>query len=444
LRFTNVFFHREAQSGENIMFNGLLAKLRADDNPRLHRTPFMLIWIAAYGFGWITSVIVWAFLDDFLNGVIIPDNESWLIRFLLYASFGLILAIAQSWLVRRRYGFAPRFWRTSIVLASIIGGHLYFLYGESIGWTSIWGSIAILLVIFSVCQTIVLLHVSRQALYFLLIAFLAIVVAGMTETFIPGTEYQYPPIWAMTFATLIQGLGSSLVMLRMMANPRESIIPKREPHTKAKEHSRSGLHPVTFIGLWTLVTLSGWGFVIVGNVFWHIVFGATETAWDIHYWISDNAIWIFGIMTGLCLGVISTIGHHWLIQQYNSIKLRHWILFNMLGYVIAGIAIVISLFGSQVSDAEIYNWLIVWSIAPILLQTIPMWRTIRGGWSWILIAVVSVTIVYLIYEQSEQMYNVVVYVIVFNGIVQSILSGVAYILLSAQQPIGERSVSEMV
>ncbi|MEO1290134.1 MAG: hypothetical protein AAFV93_20475, partial [Chloroflexota bacterium] len=291
------------------MFNGLLAKLTADDNPRLHRIPFMLIWIAAYGLGWIAAGVVGGLTDSLLYDLIGWYTNAGIISIVCGLAFGGTLALIQGWILRRRYGFVPRFWRIGTILGMVIATGAFFFIIDYFYSSNFWLAGSAWVILFAVFQTAVLFRVNAKAWHLVALATATAIVGTLLTLFVYN---DMGALWAIVIGSAIQAIGTGMIMMRLMANPREGIVPKRDDDIKAKARMRQGMHPVTFIGFWSAGILTGWGVFFLCMILWFLTLGDTDLGYNIYNWISDIMPWFAGGLMGAIIGGVAGIAQKWL------------------------------------------------------------------------------------------------------------------------------------
>ncbi|MEO1289989.1 MAG: hypothetical protein AAFV93_19710, partial [Chloroflexota bacterium] len=113
----------------------------------------------------------------------------------------------------------------------------------------------------------------------------------------------------------------------------------------------------------------------------------------------------------------------------SKITIRHWIIFSVIGWAIGG-----ALFWEYVSYYS-HDMLTLgaWFALPALLQTIPMWRAMRGGWLWVFTGVASAIVATVIHTQFDWTYSAELYTVIFGSVASAIISGATFVLLQAQQ-----------
>ena len=116
------------------MIRQLMSAIRTDDNPRLHRIPFVLLWMLSFVLAWYAILIyegLWYIkpLCDVVYLVKYGDFPEGLFIGLL---FGLVLAFVQTWLLRQRYGFVLKYWGLITIIGATIAGLGYPRVGTSV------------------------------------------------------------------------------------------------------------------------------------------------------------------------------------------------------------------------------------------------------------------------------------------------------------------------
>lgn len=426
------------------IFKNALARFKEDDNPRLHRIPFTLIWVASYGLAWFVMFFVSMLHDDmynqtFTNGIANQMNQiRWFDSFgnlALGLVFGVMLSLIQTWLIRRRYGFVPKFWRASTIIGAMIAGVMMPFFDYYSNSMQMWGAIFIWFSAINILQAFVLFRVNRQAWMLALVG----IIAGVVASSMGFMQYQYDAeIWGVLLGTLIQAFGSAIIILRLMSNPREGIVPKRDSDEKAKTGLREGLHPMTFIGFWSMTYFTGWVMIFALMFLWYMTLGETVIGESINRWLENNAQLLFWMLFGGTLGLASAIAQPWLMKQHSKVEIRHWFIFSMMGWALAGMGFWTYVDGYSMEGIEKFAYLLIWFATPTLFQTIPMWRAMRGGWIWALTGLASAIIAYLIDAKFAWSYNDTFYAIMLGGLAYGIITGSAFILLQSQQRRVER------
>ncbi|MEO1288789.1 MAG: hypothetical protein AAFV93_13565 [Chloroflexota bacterium] len=411
------------------MFNGLLAKLTADDNPRLHRTPFMLIWIAAYGLAWIAvSGLTNSLLYDLIYDLVSWYTYAGIISMVYGLAFGGTLSLTQGWILRRRYGFVPRFWRIGTILGMVIAtGAFFFIIYYSYS-DNFWLAGSAWVILFAVFQTAILFRVNRHAWYFIPLSILLVFI-GLTIDLLNFPNSRNDFILIILIGCSIQAFGTAIITMHLMANPREGIVPKRDDSSKAKNHPHQKMSSIAFVGLWIAGLATGWGFYFLIMLIWYATVDGTNVADSTYTWIDSIMPWFAGAFMGAMSGLVAGVAQTWLMKQYSNTQIRYWGIVTVIGCSLAGIGL------WEIIDSRRFGWsLIAWVSLPLLLQTILMWRTMRGGWVWGFAGITSAIITHAVYTQFDLkwMYDGDIYVIVFGTVLSAIISGATFVLLQAQ------------
>lgn len=417
------------------MFKNLISRIKEDDNPRLHRVPFMVIWVAAYGLAWFSIFMTVMVVSDMYDNSVmrwLRNDGQWLMAILGGVIFGAMLSLVQGWAIRRRYGFVPRFWRLVTIIGSAFAGFGIFGF-MSYYWniSNAWGAGLAWFATMTILQAIVLFRVNRQSGLMALVGILAGLVAASIEAFqIANYESM---IWAVLIGAGIQAFGTGIIMLRLMANPREGIVPKRDSDEKSKSRMRDGLHPFSFISFWAAAYFMGWVTFAVLTALWFLTIGETDIMRDFTRFLENNMEWVFGVTFGAIIGFVSALAQPWLMKQHSKTEVKHWIVLSTIGWAIAGIGLFYYMDSYNLSDFERMLALITWFVTPSLFQTIPMWRAMRGGWLWIGTGIVTAIVAVSIESAVSWSDMSEFYAIMFGGIAQAIITGATFILLKSQQ-----------
>ncbi|MGJ3240005.1 MAG: hypothetical protein ACFE0Q_14935 [Anaerolineae bacterium] len=411
------------------MFKNWLTNLNHDDNPRLKRLPFLALWVAAYGLAWWTLFFVAMLGSDWVQGMYTQE----LAVISIGLCFGVVLAVMQGWLLRRRYGFIPRFWRGATVLGTVISAFMVVSMLDQSGSDDalrvagmIWFSVPALM------QAGVLMRVNRGAW---LLGGLGIGI-GLLGILIDLSNFAYynTEIWAILVTAGMQAFGTGILTMRVMANPREGIVPKRDSDEKAKARMRQTLHPITFTALWVGAYFFGWVMLFVIMAGWMLVFDNLPIISSIGNWLDNNAEWVFGMIVGAILGAVSAWMQTWLIAQYRGLQVKGWLVWSTIGWALGGIGFYLytTYNYQQVFDTDLP--LAGFFIAPAIFQMIPMMRARRAGWMWVLTGVVSYLVALTIEAQFVGTYNETFFAVMLGGAVYAILTATAFIVLSANAP----------
>ena len=419
-----------------------------------HRIFFILAWIASYGLAWYS---IW-FAEVFFTRVYqVNIDAPWIPNILIGLSFGLTLSLIQTWLIRRRYGFVPLLWRSITIFGATLAGLSFPMYSYLMGTNQQWISLFVWFSFLNSLQSVVLFRVNRRAWLFALVGIIAGVVASSISAIDPLDVYwSLNEDWALIVGSVIQAIGTSIVIMYLMANPREGIVPKREPREPNelfKKLSQMRLTPLRFVGLWTLPYFIAWALFSTAwtqiALFRQTGFGLplfSRYCWLYHH----HSPWQVGLMIGLTIGITSAIIQTRLIKRYSKFKIYQWALVTIVGWVFAGIAF--GYYGQSYGDSaniiSLRNVLLltIWFTAPAFFQTLSIWLVIRHGWLWILTGIGS-TIVGIIIDSQisltpQRMNGFALavmgdhsyfYVLILGGLAYGIITGSVFVLLQSQQ-----------
>ncbi|GAB5492309.1 MAG: hypothetical protein Phog2KO_25240 [Phototrophicaceae bacterium] len=422
---------------------------------RSRHIPFILAWIASYGLAWFSIFFAQTYFSRAYPIVTfqVNINASWIPNVLIGLSFGLTLSLIQAWLIRERYGFVPLLWRSVTIFGSVLVGFSFPLYSYLSEVHQQWISFFIWFSFLNSLQAVVLFRVNRCAWLFALVGIIAGVVASFVIVSLPSNTYSAQEIAttrALWLGGLIQAIGTSIVIMYLMANPREGIVPKRDFNNLSKQLTQTRLTSLKFIILWTLPYFIAWA---IFNVIWTVFF--SYTGWG--FVRSSYFIWLdsydeslrIGMMIGLTIGITSAIIQTRLIKRFSNIKIHQWALVTIVGWAFAGIAF--GYYGQSYANYDntvsLENILLltVWFTAPTLFQTLPIWLSIRHGWLWLCTGIVTTIIGVLIDSQigrtvsGTRGFALAVaydssyfYVLVFGGLAYGIITGSVFVLLQSQ------------
>lgn len=416
---------------------------------RSRRIPFMLAWIASYGLAWFSIVFTETY---FIRAYPIPMlniniNAPWIPNVLIGLSFGLTLSLIQTRLIRRRYGFVPLLWRSVTIIGCVLLGFSFPLYSYLSEVHQQWISFFVWFSFLNSLQAVVLFRVNHRAWLFAL----AGIIAGVVASSIVYIDQAYrPEDLALFWGSLIQAIGTSIVIMSLMANPREGIVPKRDFNELSKQLSQKRLTPLKFIVLWTLPYFIAWALF---STAWTVLFsnsGFAVIRRSYFIWLdSYHSPWKVGLIIGLTIGITSAIIQTRLIKRFSNIKIHQWALVTIVGWAFAGIAFGYYGQGYQGFDntVPLRNILLltVWFTAPAFFQTISIWLSIRHGWLWILTGLGSTIIGVMIDSQVGRVVSGTrgfalavaydysyFYVLVLGGLAYGIITGSVFVLLQSQ------------
>lgn len=424
------------------MFKQLISRIKEDDNPRLHRVTFMALWIVSYGVAWFLPRFYERLAFDYRlydvlrwlkgGGLGATSRDWWREDILVGLLFGLVLATMQTWLLKRRYGYVPKFWRTATIIGATLGGFGYarvglahingleFLPVDFIIWFSV----------IALFQTIVMLQVSRRAWLIALIGILAGLVAN--GIFVPFTDNPFSAETGLLAGSLIQAIGMGATILAVMANPRDGVIPKRKVKQKSKNRIQDDFHPLTFMGLWLALHLFR---QVILSGFWNIRWMLTnqfEVFSHINNWIGQHqSFWIVSGSIWAIAGLILAIGQKWLMQQQSDKPFRHWTTLSAIGWFVAGICLRQYLTGYNLPLYQRLAWLSAFFMIPALFQTLPMLRTMRYGWLWLVTGITPAIVTGWMVAFQIPYYSC--YAIITGGMLLSLSTAIAFLFIKSRQ-----------
>ena len=425
-----------------------------------HRIFFILAWIASYGLAWHTVSVIELFFNYAHHPISFwfRNNALWVRAVLIGFSFGLILSLVQTWLIRQRYGFVPLLWRSVTIFGATLAGLSFPFYNYLLGTHQQWLSFFIWFSFLNSVQAVVLFRVNRRAWLFALVGIIAGVVASSISAIDPLDVYwSLNEDWALMVGSVIQAIGTSIVIMYLMANPRQGIVPKREPD----ELNQAPLTPLRFIALWTLPYFIAWALFSIVWV-WNALVTTPITGFAILIIIRidwfHHSPWQVGLMIGLTIGITSAIIHTRLIKRFSKFKIYQWALVTIVGWIFAGIAF--GYYGQSYIESDnivsLKNILLltIWFTAPAFFQTLSIWLVIRNGWLWILTGIGS-TIVGIIIDSQVSWWTSRIsheindinyisspvvahdlsyfYVVVLGGLAYGVITGSVFVLLQSQQ-----------
>ncbi len=402
------------------MFRQLISVTTHDDNPRLQRIPFVLLWLFSYGLAWFALYIYemiwydWSF-DGLLSWLKYSgqgEGEAIVLGLL----FGLTLSSVQTWIIRLRYGYVPKFWRAATILGAIVAGFGYprvgLRSGEYLLGLNSWGinnpprgdslinDFLIWFIALSLFQAVIMLRVNRKAWLIIVIGVLAATVASL-PLLNPGQLYG-KPLWTLIMGTMIQAFGTALLFLYFMAHPHEGVVPKRDELRKSKPYLDGTLATTPFILLW------------IGIYYLHLVLQvALPELWGFFVYYSPNALyygldlgysssgWLMQAIYFGIIGIIIAIVQYWLIKKYSNRTIPGWHVFTIAGWVFAGIVWWSFRYGYPQTDLVRALKFGGYLAIPALFQALPMNRAFRGGWIWAVMGVVAGVLGMVILEIAD-------------------------------------------
>lgn len=418
------------------MFQQLISRISQDDNPRLHRTPFLLLWIASYAAAWFLprfyECLIWDYrltdLRVWLKGSY-NNREWWREDLLLGILFATVLAFMLSWLLKRRYGFVPQFFTISTFVGATLGGfgfpriglsHLNGLEFLPLDFMLWFGTVAIF-------QAIAVLRTSRQGWIIAAVGLLAGVIAN--AIYIPlhvDSLSNYSAEFGLLIGTIIQASGSGIAILNIMADTRKDTIPKRKVEEKAKTRIYGGFHPLIFVGLWLAIYFMGFNIMMLVRDSYNNFVGYRA-------FISENEVyWIVYGLAWAIAGFVMAIGQKWLLRQMRESGFQHWIIVSTIGWFITGASQFMLWFSDYGLVTHRFAWLVIFLIAPMLLQSIVIMREIPSGWLWLTSASPSIIVSGFIFYVRYYI-NYLAISTIIGHIMVIISTGVIFAYINARQ-----------
>jgi hypothetical protein len=406
------------------MIRQWFSTITQDDNPRLHRTPFLLLWVASYSLAWLSIYIyehkLSGWLCDFVGWWTRWDAD-WREGVFIGLLVGLILSIMQTWLLRRRYGFVPRYWWIATLVGATIGGFGYFPLAR-IRIPLLIDKFLIWFIVINSFQTIAIFRTNRRAWW---IASVGIMSAC---TAIP-IGLQSSRIIAVVLATAVQAIGTGVVISYLMEHPRQGIKPKRDDSQKPKHGLQNNMHPLTFTVLWiTIFYIAYSGAILADKLPILYLIRGNES---IRHLVTSSHIPIHF----LTLGIITGIAQQWLIKCYCGQKIRYWRWFTLAGWLSVGLIWFLVSNNDIFTDIEGKVLAGIWFVFPVLFQTILMIRTMQDGWIWIITGLATGLIVSSLYEVRYPMYfprDQLAHAII-GGFILSFITAVVFLWLVSHQ-----------
>ncbi len=413
------------------MIQQLLSRIKHDDNPRLHHTPFIILWMASYGLGWVflrTYEILWyqSGLCDFylwLRGGYDRNPETWWREDIFVGLlFGLSLAVVQTWLIRRRYGYVPKFWRVATIIGSVIAGFGYprlglFPYGI-ISSADISFDYLLWFSTINIFQSIVMWRINKTAWQIagigVLSSFVAISILHLLNPHSGGDTI------ALILGIAIQALGTALSVIKLMNEPREGIVPKRGKN-KSKNNFQKKFHPITFIGLWLLICLMGHLTLDVIIEIRQILYQNFYNYREFISWTRGAGFsWILEINRFAFAGIIIGFGQQWLLKQQHR-TIDYWTLVTTLSWLFAGYML-----SNRIPNGFQPLYYAFYFTVPILLPSLLIMRRIYFGWILTLIGILAFSVLAISpttqYYQSSRRLFVELSLSLITGIILLVIS----------------------
>ncbi len=389
------------------MVQKLVSVIIEDDNPHLRRVPFVLLWFVSYGLAWYVLYIYemlwydWNF-DALLSWLKSSPQGPWREALVLGLLFGVTLSSIQTWLIRQRYGYVPKYWRAATILGAIIAGFGYPRIGLRTGeyllglnWMgvnnttsadSLINDFIIWFIALGLFPAIVMLQVNRKAWIMVAVGVLAGAIASV-PLLNPGQLFG-KPMWTLIMGTTVQAIGTALLVLHFMAHPREAVVDKLE---NTQDSANGSIAAAPFIWLWvgifclhsvlTVALPELWGFLLYYSpdaIFYGLDLRSSRWTWYF------SAV-LFGI-----IGSIIATAQQWLVKKHRNCSIPGWHRFTLVGWAFAGIAWWGFRYGGY-PRTEVANVLMFGSFLtiPTLFQAVPLSRVFKGGWIWAVIGVLA-------------------------------------------------------
>ncbi len=395
-----------------------------DDNLRLHRISFLFLWTSTFVLAWYVIYIyelLWyePRLDRFLSWL--KFSSTWREGAVIGLLFGGILSVTQTWIIRFRFGFSPRFWLPLTLIGSIVAGQWYprvgLRTGEAligINWMGVNNTTSVdklvidfmlWFLILNLCQTIALFFVNRKAV--------VLIIVGLVSGFIASIPMVYPhlmygrPFWTLILATGFQAIASYFVVMYCMSNPRMGVTPKRDK--QVPNLPRQNLSTVTFILMWVASFHIARVVNIIIPEIWRFLVYYSPTALYENLRLSQSFdTWIYALIVTGISGIWLAIAQKWLMSKYANIEVSHWIIFSAIGWMIAEF---ILWYAQSIypRDSTYYLFMGLYWILPALLQAILINRLASRGWIWlfsgVIAGIISIWILSIEYPYLSRFYS---------------------------------------
>lgn len=386
------------------MFQKIASKFTQDDNPRLHRIPFFFLWGFIFALAWYVIYVyelLWyePRLDRLLSRL--KYSTTWGEGVVIGLLFGVTLSIAQTWLIRFRYGFVPKLWLILTIIGAVIAGYWYprvgLRTGESligINWMGVNNTTPVdnLVIdffawffILSLFQAIALFFVNRKSLLLIILGLLAGFVASM-PTLYPRFLYGRP-FWTLILGTFIQTISSGVIVMHCMANPRAGTSPKRDKNTATTMDGK--LTALSFTVLWVFSFFVHTVFNIVIRETWRFMVYYSPTALYENLNLSNSdRTWIYAVIITGISGIFIASIQKWLMKKYTGLSIPYWIILSTIGWLIAGY---VSWKAGKIYPRDtIYYFLMgLFQALPVMFQALLINRLARWGWIWIFTGIIA-------------------------------------------------------
>ena len=200
--------------------------------------------------------------------------------------------------------------------------------------------------------------------------------------------------------------------------------------SKIKNEETIGLHHVPFTIMWMAVAAVAFSLLLISILIvdsLRIQFQFIENIVD---WFLDIP-YFDGVLAGIIVGIIASIGQTWLLRQRYGSAPRYWRLMTIPGWGLAGGGLFILMDYQLHRDFGVYG-IFAWFFIPGIFQTIALRSYVRGAWLYALVGTLAAFIAVAAYNQAYQYYDVA-YGLSFGALAHPILTAWVLITLMARQ-----------
>lgn len=382
----------------------------------LHRVPFVLLWMSTYAMGWAVAILLLLGLVvistalrpilgfEFMN-ILINDLPN-----LFMAGVGLTVGVAtawaQPWLVRQRSGMVLRGWRPLMIVSYLLAGValtpvlLFELEGNIGVGHFLWFAIPAVLPLLS------LRRIVSGAGQWLLTGLVSGSVALASYGFFLSLNLGDLHPFGLLFGTLVQSAVTAMMMTRLLNNSREEsqlaagATTTGAALTESADTTRGYLHHVPYMLLWLMTQGVGWMFVFLVTLMLLLV---TSLSNSVNQWLIDLSPVLTVGGAGLIYGVFSAWAQPWLMRLRTGLAIRNWRLSTIVATTLAAAlgALIVNMapFTTAEQAAAHTMGLALWFLAPILPQTLALWRKGHNAWLWLITGVASAAVSIMLFNQ---------------------------------------------